>query len=89
MCVIKKGAYSLILFLFGGIGYSFIEVLWRGFTHWSMILLSSDGNSGRTVLRQITFMVLLLFCHSFNYLPGVYNRLRGQSGAWLGCLELC
>ena len=39
MCVIKKGAYSLILFLFGGIGYSFIEVLWRGFTHWSMFLL--------------------------------------------------
>lgn len=39
MCVIKKGAYSLFCFCFGGIGYSFIEVLWRGFTHWSMFLL--------------------------------------------------
>ena len=77
MCVIKKGAYSLILFLFGGIGYSFIEVLWRGFTHWSMFLLGGFC------------YLLMLFCHSFDHLPGVYNRLCGQSGAWLGCLELC
>ncbi len=53
------------------------------------ILLSSDGNSGRTVLRQIIFFVFLFFLPSFCYLSGVYNRLCGQSGAWLECLELC
>lgn len=35
----KKTMYALILFLIGGIGYSSIEILWRGFTHWSMFVL--------------------------------------------------
>lgn len=26
------------LFLFGGIGYGLIEIIWRGRTHWSMLL---------------------------------------------------
>lgn len=26
----------LILFLFGGVGYGLLEILWRGRTHWSM-----------------------------------------------------
>ena len=28
----------IILFLIGGIGYGIIDVLFRGFTHWSMVL---------------------------------------------------
>ena len=35
----KKLACSLILFLFGGTGYAMLELLWRGFTHWSMFVL--------------------------------------------------
>ena len=42
MCVIKKGAYSLILFLFGGIGYSFIEVLLGGFCYLLMGILAEQ-----------------------------------------------
>lgn len=30
---LKKGS---ILFLIGSIGYSLIELLWRGYTHWTM-----------------------------------------------------
>ncbi len=37
--MLKKSVSCLILFLFGGICYSFLEVLWRGFTHWSMFVL--------------------------------------------------
>lgn len=29
---------STVMFLFGGFGYGLIEVLWRGRTHWSMVL---------------------------------------------------
>ena len=36
---VKKLACSLILFLFGGTGYALLELLWRGFTHWSMFVL--------------------------------------------------
>lgn len=37
--MLKKCAYYAIIFLFGAISYSFLEVLWRGFTHWSMFVL--------------------------------------------------
>ena len=30
---------SLILFMIGGISYIIIELLWRGYTHWTMFLL--------------------------------------------------
>ncbi len=35
----KKAVSGFILFLFGGICYSFLEIMWRGFTHWTMFLL--------------------------------------------------
>ena len=28
----------LLLFLIGGVGYGTLEILWRGYTHWSMII---------------------------------------------------
>lgn len=37
-CLTKKLSCSLILFLFGGLVYGLIEILWRKHTHWSMIL---------------------------------------------------
>lgn len=30
---------NLLLFFAGGLGYSVLEILWRGFTHWTMFLL--------------------------------------------------
>jgi hypothetical protein len=33
----KVKKYSL-LFLIGAVGYGAIEVIWRGFTHWSMMI---------------------------------------------------
>ena len=32
---LKKGA---VIFSIGGAGYGIIEVLWRGYTHWSMLV---------------------------------------------------
>ena len=33
----KRKSTSLILFSIGATGYGLIEVLWRGYTHWSML----------------------------------------------------
>jgi len=33
-----KAVENLVMFLFGGAAYSLIEVLFRGYTHWSMTL---------------------------------------------------
>lgn len=30
---------NLIFFLIGAIGYGLIEIIWRGYTHWSMLTL--------------------------------------------------
>ena len=37
--MVRRGEQSLILFLFGGVGYSLLEIFWRGFTHWTMFVL--------------------------------------------------
>lgn len=37
--MLRKCANVLILFLFGAISYSLLEIIWRGFTHWSMFVL--------------------------------------------------
>lgn len=31
----------IVLFLIGGLSYYFVEILWRGYSHWSMFLLGS------------------------------------------------
>ncbi len=31
--------WDLVLFLLGGVFYALIEVVWRGYTHWSMLVL--------------------------------------------------
>lgn len=31
--------WDLVVFLIGGVAYSMIEILWRGNTHWTMVLL--------------------------------------------------
>lgn len=33
----KNNKTNLILFCTGALGYGFLEVLWRGYTHWSML----------------------------------------------------
>ncbi len=30
---------ALVLFLFGAVAYALIEVIWRGYTHWTMAVL--------------------------------------------------
>ena len=34
----KKGKRYTVFFIIGSIGYALIELLWRGRTHWSMML---------------------------------------------------
>lgn len=39
MKYIKSLIKYIVLFLFGGIVYYLIEILWRGYSHWTMIIL--------------------------------------------------
>lgn len=47
----------LLLFSFGGLAYNILELLWRGFTHWSMFFLGGAcflciGRIGETAARR-------------------------------------
>lgn len=39
MVAVKKIVESLILFIIGGAVYYLIEILWRGYSHWTMFIL--------------------------------------------------
>lgn len=38
MNILKKTRFNLTIFCIGSVGYGLIELLWRGRTHWSMML---------------------------------------------------
>lgn len=52
----------LFLFCFGGLGYGFIEILFRGYTHWSMIITGGSA-----------FLCLYLIDKSFEY-TSIYKK---------------
>lgn len=39
MTYVKSVLKYVALFLFGGVAYYLIEILWRGYSHWTMIIL--------------------------------------------------
>lgn len=56
----------LFLFSFGGIVYLLIELLWRGYSHWSMFILGGAcfvllGLMNQQYTRQIPLFIQMLF----------------------------
>ena len=43
MIFLKFSIVYLILFLTGGLGYGFIEIAFRGYTHWSMVITGGSA----------------------------------------------
>lgn len=48
--IMKNIEKYIFIFLFGGLGYGLLEILFRGFTHWSMII---TGGSALLILYLI------------------------------------
>ena len=40
---LKSFEKGLFIFIIGGLGYGIIEILFRGFTHWSMIITGGSA----------------------------------------------
>lgn len=76
--IILKSQKNTILFLTGGVVYSLVEILWRGYTHWSMAVTGGfclllinimDNNNHIKLWRKciigsgiITFFELFVGC---------------------------
>ncbi len=52
MIILKKHKCGLVLFGFGAIGYAIIEILWRGRTHWSMMLAGGISFLGLSKISE-------------------------------------
>lgn len=52
MIILKKHKCSFALFGFGAIGYAIIELIWRGRTHWSMMLAGGTSFFGISKISE-------------------------------------
>lgn len=55
----------MYVFLFSGVGYGFLEILWRGYTHWSMLV--TGGICGTVIYfvasyANIPYIMKILLC---------------------------
>ncbi len=41
--IMKRLKKNIICFIIGGVGYAMIELLWRGRTHWTMVIAGGIG----------------------------------------------
>ena len=80
----------MLIFLTGTIGYAFVEILFRGYTHWSMMLtggacvlaiyyLNRELRSAPLMLRALagTFIILL-----FEFAVGLVVNIWFGWGIW-------
>ena len=52
MIILKKAKCNLTVFSIGAIGYGLIEILWRGNTHWSMLLAGGTSFLGLSKISE-------------------------------------
>lgn len=71
----EKYKQSILLIAFGAVGYSIIEILWRGYTHWTMAIAGGIG-----------FLMLCLLETRMRCRPLVQQVLLGS--ALITALEL-
>ena len=70
----KTAKTNLIIFTVGAFGYGLLEILWRGYTHWSM--LCAGG---------LSFCGLSLIAEKFQALSRFFKAVLG--GALITCIE--
>ena len=66
MSIIKKARKCIVLFTIGGIGYAFVEIMWRGRTHWSMVIAGG-----------VCFVIFELIARSLRPLPLIIKAFIG------------
>ena len=79
-----------VIFLVGAIGYSMIEIFWRGYTHWTMsitggvgfllLYLTDQYMQGRNLFLQATAGALVLT--SVELIAGCILDLVFHLGVW-------
>lgn len=58
----KKARTALVIFTIGACGYGLIEILWRGYTHWSMLTAGGISFLGLSKISKRLKSAGLLVC---------------------------
>ena len=58
----------VLVFLIGGTGYGLLEILWRGYTHWTMLITGG-----------ICFLLLYIISTELSFIPLVMQSLLGSA----------
>lgn len=86
----RKTLRFLCLFTIGGAAYNLIELLWRGYSHWSMFLLGGTcfhliGNIGGKLWRK-GLLIVGIACSAAvtaaEYVSGCLLNLRLKMNVW-------
>lgn len=87
----RKAWEQMILFLFGGFSYYNIELLWRGYSHISMLVCGgccflSVGKLASKLKKKVPFVVQMLLgsasITAIEFLTGVIVNLWMHLGVW-------
>ncbi|MBQ9412707.1 MAG: hypothetical protein IJU29_06395 [Oscillospiraceae bacterium] len=70
----------ILTFLVGGLGYGGLEILWRGHTHWTMLLL---GGVCFTVIYALTVLTRLRLWETWFFSAAAVTGLEFLSGCVL------
>ncbi len=62
----KNSEKYLMIFLFGGLGYGFLESVFRGFTHWSMVITGGSA-----------LLIIYMIYSAFSDTPIIIKALAG------------
>lgn len=71
----KTAKINLIIFSVGAFGYGLLEILWRGYTHWSMLCAGGLSFCGLSVIGE-----------KFKKLSRISKAILG--GTLITCIEL-
>ena len=78
-----------IVFLIGAVGYALIEIIWRGFTHWSMVLTGGMCFmifykfiilNNFTIVQQCVLAMIIIT--SFEFVVGGFVNLAWGMNVW-------
>lgn len=90
MICLNKIKDELTLFSIGAVGYGLLEIIWRGFTHWSMLtaggicflFFSKIGKRLKNVNLLIKGLVGSAFITSIEFIFGIIFNIILKKNIW-------
>ncbi len=90
MRVWRKCRSGILLFILGGLAYNIIEILWRGYTHWTMFYVGGACfhliGRVQTRCRHVKLLWRCSLCSvgitTIEFLSGCLVNLRWKMNVW-------